>query len=214
MAIFEPKQSNNTCDVACLKSGLIEGLSSRWPILRLSFSLFWWGWARCIIFMWRKCCWIPPTFHFPTALFVAFVVRNSTKSATIFSFGGCWAATSTTCIAKIVTKKWSFILSMSLWYWFICLIVWYLMRGAPSHSWGVLSVTVEKSRYSYVTHVYHISTLALTGRSRSLLRDKRIAELKNRIDRSRKIRSAKPNGHIVERSHRSRRSTDTKLLGQ
>ena len=47
-----------------------------------------------------------------------------------------------------------------------------------------------------------------------VLSDKRIAELKNRIDRSRKIRLAKPNGRIVERSHRSGRSTDTKLLGQ
>ena len=49
---------------------------------------------------------------------------------------------------------------------------------------------------------------------RSVLSDKRIVELKKRIDRSHKIRSAKPNGHIVERSRRSGRSTDTKLLGQ
>ena len=48
----------------------------------------------------------------------------------------------------------------------------------------------------------------------AVLSDKRIAELKNRIDRSRKIRSAKPNRYIVERSRRSGRSTDTKLLGQ
>ena len=47
-----------------------------------------------------------------------------------------------------------------------------------------------------------------------LLRDDRIAELKNRINRSRKIHSAKPNGHIVERSRSSGRSTDTRLLGQ
>ena len=49
---------------------------------------------------------------------------------------------------------------------------------------------------------------------RSVLSDDRIAELKNRIDISRKIRSAKPNGRIVERSRRSGRSTDTKLLEQ
>ena len=48
----------------------------------------------------------------------------------------------------------------------------------------------------------------------NVLSDKRIAELKNRIDRSPKISSAKPNGHIVERSRSSGRSTDTKLLGQ
>ena len=47
-----------------------------------------------------------------------------------------------------------------------------------------------------------------------VLSDERITELKNRIDRSRKIRSAKPNRHIVERSRRSGRSSDTKLLGQ
>ena len=47
-----------------------------------------------------------------------------------------------------------------------------------------------------------------------MLSNEQIAELKNRIDRSRKIRSAKPNGRIVERSRRSGRSTDTKLLGQ
>ena len=48
----------------------------------------------------------------------------------------------------------------------------------------------------------------------TVLSDERIAELKNRIDRSRKIRSAKPNGRIVERSRSSGRSIDTKLLGQ
>ena len=52
-------------------------------------------------------------------------------------------------------------------------------------------------------------------RRRSVLSDTRIAELKKRIDRSRKIRSAnKANGRIVERSRRSGRSTDTKLLRQ
>ena len=50
--------------------------------------------------------------------------------------------------------------------------------------------------------------------SNGLLSDKRITDLKNRIDRSRKIRLAKPNGCIVERSRRSGRSTNTKLLGQ
>jgi hypothetical protein len=49
---------------------------------------------------------------------------------------------------------------------------------------------------------------------RSVLSNDQIAELKNRIDRSCKIRSAKPNGRIVERSCRSRHSTNTKLLGQ
>ena len=49
---------------------------------------------------------------------------------------------------------------------------------------------------------------------RNVLSDERIAELKNRIDRSRKIRSAKPNGHIVERSCSSGRSTDSRLLRQ
>ena len=49
---------------------------------------------------------------------------------------------------------------------------------------------------------------------RSVLSNDRIAELKNRIDRSCKIRLAKPNGRIVERSRSSGRSTDTRLLGQ
>ena len=51
-------------------------------------------------------------------------------------------------------------------------------------------------------------------RTRNLLSDDRITELRNRINRSRKIRSAKSNRRIVERSRSSRRSTDTRLLGQ
>ena len=47
-----------------------------------------------------------------------------------------------------------------------------------------------------------------------LLSDDQIAELKSRINRSCKIGLAKPNGCIVERSHSSGRSTDTRLLGQ
>ena len=46
-----------------------------------------------------------------------------------------------------------------------------------------------------------------------LLSDDRITELKNRINRSRKIRLEKPNGRIVERSRSSGRSTDIRLLG-
>ena len=47
-----------------------------------------------------------------------------------------------------------------------------------------------------------------------LLSDDRIAEFKNIINRSRKIRLAKPNRRIVERSGSSGHSTDTRLLGQ
>ena len=47
-----------------------------------------------------------------------------------------------------------------------------------------------------------------------LLSNDRIAELKNRINRSHKIRLAKPNGCIVERSCSSGCSTDIRLLGQ
>ena len=47
-----------------------------------------------------------------------------------------------------------------------------------------------------------------------MLSDDRIAEFKNRINRSRKIRSAKSDGRIVEQSRSSGRSTDTRLLGQ
>ena len=46
-----------------------------------------------------------------------------------------------------------------------------------------------------------------------LLRDDQIAELKNRINRSRKICSVKPNGRIVEWSRSSSHTTDTRLLG-
>ena len=48
----------------------------------------------------------------------------------------------------------------------------------------------------------------------AILSDDQIAELKNRINRSRKIRSAKPNGCVVGQSYSSGRSTDTRLLGQ
>ena len=47
-----------------------------------------------------------------------------------------------------------------------------------------------------------------------LLSNDRIAELKNRINRSRKIRSARPNKRIVEWAQSSGRSTDTRLLRQ
>ena len=47
-----------------------------------------------------------------------------------------------------------------------------------------------------------------------LMSNDRIAEFKNRINRSRKIRSAKSDGRIVERSHSSGRSTDTRLPRQ
>ena len=48
----------------------------------------------------------------------------------------------------------------------------------------------------------------------NVLSDERIAELKKRIDGSRKIRSAKPNGCIIEWSCSIGCSTDTRLLGQ
>ena len=47
---------------------------------------------------------------------------------------------------------------------------------------------------------------------RSVLSDDQIAELRKRVNRSRKNRSAKPNGRISERARSSSRSADTKLL--
>ena len=47
-----------------------------------------------------------------------------------------------------------------------------------------------------------------------MLSDDEIAEFKNGINRSRKIRLAKPKGSIIEWSHSSGRSTDTRLIGQ
>ena len=45
-----------------------------------------------------------------------------------------------------------------------------------------------------------------------VLSNDQIAELKNRTNRSRKIRLAKPSRRIVERSHSSGLSTDTRLF--